>query len=112
MDKKTVASDLGFTVRRESVYVLSYQEGDRVLRFGLEVSGVSEYDFILYPDGPSSRAWQPPFDQEGLSVEKKKEIIDRVVAAGKIKGQKPLLDQKSGLFLFGVGRGEKRGGRL
>jgi hypothetical protein len=96
MDKKTVASDLGFTVRRESVYTLSYQEGDRVLRFGLEVSGVPEYDFILFPDGPSSRAWQPPFDQERLSVEKKKEIIDRVVAAVKFMGQNPLLHKKGG----------------
>lgn len=91
MDKKTVASDLGFTVRRDDVYTLSYQEGDHVFKFGLELSGDKEYDFLFYPDSSLSRRWQPPFDQEDVSPEKKQEIVERVLAAVKFMGKNPLV---------------------
>jgi hypothetical protein len=91
MDNKTVASDLGFTVRREDVYTLSYREGDHVFKFGLEVSGVKEYDFLFYRDSSLSRRWQAPFDQEEVSPEKRQQIVERVLAAVKFMGKKPLV---------------------
>lgn len=48
LDRETVVSGKGFFVRRDDVYTLSYHEG---------------------------RACQPPFDKEGVSPEKKREII-------------------------------------
>jgi hypothetical protein len=91
MDKKTVTSDLGFTVHRDDVYTLSYHEGDRVLKFELELSGVKAYDFIFYSNGPLSWGWQPPFDKEEVSPEKKKEILERVLSAVKFMGKTPLV---------------------
>lgn len=92
MDKKTVASDLGFTVRRDDVYTLSYHEGDHVFKFGLELSGKpEEYNFILYTDSSISRTWQPPYEKEEVSAEKKREIIDRVLAAVKFMEKKALV---------------------
>lgn len=94
MDKKTVASDLGFTVRRDDVYTLTYHKGDHVFKFGLEVSGVPQYDFLFYPDSSISRTWQPPFDKETVSAEEKQEIIDRVLAAVKFMGQNAMVVRK------------------
>lgn len=91
MDKKTVASDLGFSVRRDDVYTLSYYEGDHVFKFGLELSGVKEYDFLFYRDSSLSRGWQPPFDKEEVSPAKKKEIMDRVLSAVEFMGKKALV---------------------
>jgi hypothetical protein len=88
MDKKTVASDLGFTVHRDDAFTLSYREGDHVLKFELELSGVKEYGFLIYSDSSLSRRWQPPFDQEEVSPEKKREIMERVLAAVKFMGGK------------------------
>lgn len=92
MDKNTVASDLGFSVRRDDVYTLSYHEGDHVFKFGLEVSGKQqEYNFILYTDSSMSRAWQPPFEKEQVSAEKKREIVERVLAAVQFMGKRALV---------------------
>jgi hypothetical protein len=88
MDKKTVASDQGFSVRREDVYTLSYQEGDHVFKFGLEPSGDKEYDFLFYRDSSLSRTWQPPYDKEAVSPEKKNEILERVLSAVEFMGKK------------------------
>jgi hypothetical protein len=91
MDKKTVASDLGFSVHRDDVYTLSYHEGNHVLKFELELSGVKEYDFIFYSDSALSRRWQPPFDKEEVSPERKKEIVERVISAVKFMEKNPLV---------------------
>jgi hypothetical protein len=91
MDKKTVASDLGFTVHRDDVYTLSYHEGEHVLKFELELSGNKEYDFLFYRDSSLSRRWQAPFDQEEVSPEKKQQIVERVLAAVRFTGKKPLV---------------------
>ena len=92
MDKKTVASDVGFSVRRDDVYTLSYLEGERIFKFGLELSGRQEdYNFILYTDSSLSRGWQPPFDKETVSPEKKKEILQRVLSAVEFMGKKALV---------------------
>jgi hypothetical protein len=92
MDKRTVANDLGFSVRRDDIYTLSYHEGERILKFGLELSGRQEdYNFILYSDSSLSRGWQPPYDKEAISPEKKKEILKRVLSAVEFMGKKALV---------------------
>ena len=89
MDKKTVASDLGFTVHRDDAFTLSYREGEHVLKFELELSGLKEYGVLIYSDSSLSQRWQPPFDQEAVSPEKKQQIVERVLAAMKFMGKNP-----------------------
>jgi hypothetical protein len=55
------------------------------------VSGVKEYDFLFYRDSSLSRRWQAPFNQEEVSPEKRQQIVERVLAAVKFMGKKPLV---------------------
>ncbi len=88
----TVVSDQGFSVCRDDVYTVSYHEGNRVFKFGLELCGPGQdHDLILYSDSSLSRTWQPPYECEPLGSVSKETIVARVVSALVFMGKRVLV---------------------
>ena len=74
-----VESDSGFRVKIRvfSGYV-EYREGRRVATISVEL-GSGDALVLLYENTPVK--WNPPYESEIITEEKRKEILDNVVAA-------------------------------
>ena len=71
-------SDLGFSVRFRGLHDVVYREGDRVLvAFRERLTGDPSVDI----DSASIESWEPPWQNEEISSEKKRQILENICAA-------------------------------
>ncbi|MDQ3803541.1 MAG: Imm74 family immunity protein [Acidobacteriota bacterium] len=75
---KGAISDAGFEVKIRRPHDIEYREGGRLLMAYMEMlSGEHQ----IYLDSRSIRAWNPPFQNELIAVEKKQKILSNICAA-------------------------------
>ena len=59
-----------------------YREGDHLMKICLEhTPGAPEGTIMIY--GDSTRHWEPPYEKEPISKEKRRQIVERVGATFK-----------------------------
>ena len=71
-------SDSGFLIRFRGLHDVIYREGDKVLvAFRERLTGDPSVDV----DSASIESWEPPYQNEIISSEKKRQILDNICAA-------------------------------
>jgi hypothetical protein len=78
LSPQSVVSDHGFIVRSAGRYALEYLEGERLLKVPREIMAASFPDEIHIS---KAKHWEPPYDNEILSLDKVSEIKTRIGAA-------------------------------
>jgi hypothetical protein len=76
---RAARSSEGYSINlRGTKYGLEYREHDRVMQIHVERAAV-EVDWSIYPE--SIRSWLPPHQDEPISDEKRRQILERIVSA-------------------------------
>jgi len=76
-------SDAGFSVKLKGLHTIEYQEGDRRLEaFRERLIGDPSMDI----DSSSIESWLPPYENEAIPSEKKRQILDNICAAVEFLG--------------------------
>jgi hypothetical protein len=81
LNKQGVRSSEGYTFQSMHRFYYHYVEGDRKLQINVEpfTDDKGRYSEGVYLD--SLKHWLPPHDNEPISLEKQKEIQERISAA-------------------------------
>jgi hypothetical protein len=72
-------SDEGYAVRLIGLRKgLEYSEGDHIRHFDVETASTEKASWIIYD---TKRGWEPPYQDEPLSVERREQIRHRIISA-------------------------------
>lgn len=77
-DANTIQSSEGYLVQAVHIHDIRYQEGSYVLLVPGEIL-IGNPNYALYAS--QIKLWNPPHDKEIISLEKKKQIIERICGA-------------------------------
>ena len=78
-----VKSDSGISIKFKGFHDIEYREGDKLLMAFMErLSGDPAMDI----DSSSIKSWEPPFDKEPPTDEKKREILENICKAADVLG--------------------------
>ena len=76
-------SDTGITVKFKGLHDIEYRDGQRkLIAFRERLTGDPAMDI----DSTSIESWEPPFSDEPLSDEKRREILDNICRAAQRLG--------------------------
>jgi hypothetical protein len=76
-----IESDAGFSVELLGRTGLKYQEFDKVILVESEILMTDVPTVAIWKD--HIRAWQPPYEKEEITEQKRTEIVNRICAAFK-----------------------------